>query len=95
MSLEIIWTTQFKKDYKLSLKRGLDITLLDECIRLLATGQQLPSRFLDHSLSGKWGGYRECHIQPDWLLVYRIELKNLIDVLSLGVLSQGVCSPWQ
>ncbi|NLP18616.1 MAG: type II toxin-antitoxin system YafQ family toxin [Firmicutes bacterium] len=81
MSLEIIWTTQFKKDYKLSLKRGLDITLLDDCIRLLATGQQLPTRFRDHDLSGKWSGYRECHVQADWLLVYRIESNELVLVL--------------
>ncbi len=81
MSLEIIWTTQFKKDYKLSLKRGLDITLLDDCIRLLATGQQLPTRFRDHDLSGKWSGYRECHVQADWLLVYRIRSNELVLVL--------------
>lgn len=81
MSLEIIWTTQFKKDYKLSLKRGLDITLLDDCIRLLATSQQLPTRFRDHDLSGKWSGYRECHVQADWLLVYRIESNELVLVL--------------
>lgn len=82
MNLQVVWTTQFKKDYKLSLKRGLDITLLDDCIRLLATEQQLPARFRDHGLSGQWSGYRECHIQPDWLLVYRIEVTDLVLVLT-------------
>ena len=51
MSLQIVWTAQFKKDYKIALKRGLDITLLDDCIRLLAAGQQLPARLRDLTAS--------------------------------------------
>jgi mRNA interferase YafQ len=82
VSLQVVWTTQFKKDYKIALKRGLDITLLDDCIRLLAAGQQLPARLRDHSLTGQWKGYRECHIQPDWLLVYRIVVNDLVLVLT-------------
>jgi len=65
MSREIVWTTQFKKDYKLAEKRRLDITLLDDCIRLLAAGNELPAKYDDHSLSGRWSGHRECHIKPD------------------------------
>jgi mRNA interferase YafQ len=83
MSRQILWTTQFKKDYKLAEKRGLNITLLDDCIRMLATGEKLPPEFRDHNLSGRWSGYRECHIQPDWLLIYRIDVNNLILVLAL------------
>ena len=78
MSLRVIWTSKFKKDYKLAIKRGLDIELLDNAIRLLATGQPLPEEYNDHNLSGNWKGYRECHIQPDWLLIYRIEGKQLV-----------------
>lgn len=73
MKRDIVWTTQFKKDYKLALKRHLNIDLLDDMIRALSRGETLPERNKDHALSGDWAGHRECHIQPDWLLVYRIE----------------------
>lgn len=73
MSLEIVWTTQFKKDYKLAMKRRKDIQLLDDIIRTLSRGQALPEKNRDHPLAGEWSGYRECHILPDWLLVYRID----------------------
>jgi mRNA interferase YafQ len=72
--LDIIWTNQFKKDYKLAMKRHLDIELLDDVIRKLASGQQLPDKNKDHALTGNWEGHRECHIQPNWLLIYRIEI---------------------
>ena len=78
MSLRVIWTSKFKKDYKLAIKRGLNIDLLANAIRLLATGQPLPEEYNDHNLSGDWKGYRECHIQPDWLLIYRIERGILV-----------------
>ncbi len=73
MSLEIVWTTQFKKDYKLAMKRRKDIQLLDDIIRTLSRGQALPEKNRDHPLTGEWSGHRECHILPDWLLVYRID----------------------
>lgn len=82
MSRQIIWTTQFKKDYKLALKRGLDIPLLDDCIRMLAAGKELASKFRDHNLSGRWAGFRECHIEPDWLLIYRIDDATVTLVLA-------------
>ena len=69
--LDIIWTNQFKKDYKSAIKRHLDIDLLDDIIRKLASSEQLPEKNRDHALTGNWVGYRECHIQPDWLLIYR------------------------
>ena len=71
MNRDIVWTTQFKKDYKLALKRHLNIDLLDDIIRALSRGETLPEKNKDHALSGDWIGHRECHIQPDWLLVYR------------------------
>lgn len=82
MRRSIVWTNQFKKDYKLSIKRGLDIELLDNAIRILADGNPLPVEYKDHQLSGNWKGHRECHIQPDWLLVYRTEEDILILTLS-------------
>ena len=78
MSLQVVWTSKFKKDYRLAIKRGLNINLLDNAIRLLATGQPLPDEYNDHNLSGDWKCYRECHIQPDWLLIYRIERGILV-----------------
>ena len=81
MMYEIKRTTKFKKDYKLAVKRGLDISKLKIVIQLLAEGKTLPEEYKDHSLSGEWIGHRECHIQPDWLLMYRIE-KNIL-VLTL------------
>ena len=82
MSRQIIWTTQFKKDYKLAIKRGLNIALLDDCILMLAAGKKLPSKFRDHNLSGRWAGFRECHIEPDWLLIYRLDDTSVILVLA-------------
>lgn len=82
MKLDIVWTSQFKKDYKLAMKRGQSIDLLDNVIRLLAKGEPLPETNRDHALSGNWIGHRECHIQSDWLLVYRVE--NDILVLTLA-----------
>lgn len=78
MKRDIVWTTQFKKDYKLALKRSLDIELLDDIIRALSRGETLPEKNRDHALSGDWVGHRECHILPDWLLVYRIEDNVLV-----------------
>ena len=61
-------TTQFKKDYKLAVKRGLKIDLLKDIIAALAMGEELPEKNRDHALTGNWVGHRECHILPDWLL---------------------------
>lgn len=88
MNRDIVWTTQFKKDYKLAMKRHLDIALLDNIIRSLACGEALPEWNRDHALTGDWIGHRECHILPDWLLVYRIE----DDVLVLTLARTGTHS---
>lgn len=77
------FTTQFKKDYKLAIKRGLEIGLLEEVVSLLSMGKALPEKNKDHALSGNWIGHRECHIQPDWLLVYRI-IDDEVLVLTLS-----------
>ena len=81
MKYTVKLTTQFKKDYKLAMKRGLKIGLLDEVITALAKGESLPEKYRDHALSGNWSGFRECHVLPDWLLIYRSE--NDILVLTL------------
>ncbi len=75
-------TTQFKKDYKLAFKRNLDVTLLEDVISTLSMGKPLPEKNKDHNLSGNWVGHRECHILPDWLLIYRIEENILVLTLS-------------
>ena len=75
-------TTAFKKDYKLAIKRGLQIELLETVIETLAMGNTLPPGNRDHDLTGNWRGHRECHIQPDWLLIYRIEGDVLVLTLS-------------
>ncbi len=75
-------TSQFKKDYKRAVKRGLDISQLDEVIAKLALGIPLEEKNHDHDLSGRWIGHRECHVLPDWLLVYRIEDDILVLTLS-------------
>lgn len=75
-------TSQFKKDYKLALKRNLDITLLEDVIAALSMGETLPDKNKDHNPSGNWAGHRECHILPDWLLIYHIENSVLVLTLS-------------
>ncbi len=82
MNREIVWTTKFKKDYKLAIRRHLDIDLLDDIIRALSRGETLPEKNKDHELSGNWAGHRECHIQPDWVLVYRIDDDILVLTLA-------------
>ncbi|MBR5320179.1 MAG: type II toxin-antitoxin system YafQ family toxin [Peptococcaceae bacterium] len=75
-------TTHFKKDYKLAMRRGRKMNLLKEVITLLAMGETLPEKYKDHALTGNWSEHRECHIQPDWLLIYRIEDDVLVLTLS-------------
>ena len=69
---ELVTTATFKKDYKKLVKRNYDITLLAEVVECLLDGKKLPEKNRDHALTGSWKGYRECHVEPDWLLVYRI-----------------------
>lgn len=71
-------TTKFQKDLKRIQKRGYDISLLTAIIKKLANGEQLPEKNRDHSLSGDYSGYRECHVTPDWILVYEIDQGELI-----------------
>ncbi len=81
MKYEIKFTTQFKKDLKLAKKQKKDLDLLFDVIDKLASGKKLDPKFRDHDLSGDYAGTRECHIEPDWLLVY--EIQNDVLVLML------------
>ncbi|MBN2259819.1 MAG: type II toxin-antitoxin system YafQ family toxin [Clostridiales bacterium] len=79
---KILRTTQFKKDYKMSKKRGKDIESLLKIIEILANGKALPEKFKDYQLAGGYIGYHECHIQPDWLLIYKITESELVLTLT-------------
>ena len=76
--LKVSFTVQFKKDYKLCKKRGYNMELLQSVIDVLAMPEALPQKNKDHNLMGKYANKRECHILPDWLLVYCIEGNELI-----------------
>lgn len=82
MKYDLAVTAQFRKDYKLAKKRGLKMEALAEVVALLAKGEALPEKNRDHSLSGNWIGHRECHVLPDWLLIYRIEENVLVLTLT-------------
>ena len=76
--LTIKYETGFKKDYKRIVKRGYDVSLLEEVINHLVNKIPLPKKYKDHGLSGNYVDFRECHITPDWLLIYRIDDDELI-----------------
>jgi mRNA interferase YafQ len=80
--LTIKYQAAFKKDYKRIVKRGYNIKLLEETIGILANEGTLPEQYKDHRLSGDYEGFRECHITPDWLLVYKIHQTELVLVLT-------------
>ena len=72
----------FKRDIK-RIKRTHDLSKLQNVIRILALGESLPAKHQDHTLTGNWKGYRDCHIMPDWLLIYRIE-ENILHLARTG-----------
>lgn len=76
--LELVTTGQFRKDYKRMKKRGCDMELLEKIIDILMAEQPLPERCRDHGLTGNYTGFRECHVLPDWLLVYAVDKGKLI-----------------
>jgi len=71
--LRPVVSSRFKRDVKRQRKRGSDVAKLKGVIDLLLSGSALPPSFLDHALSGEWNEYRDLHIEPDWLLIYRID----------------------
>lgn len=81
MKYSIKFTSQFKKDLKLAKKQGKNLNKLFEVVDALATGKTLEAKYRDHNLSGKYSTTRECHIEPDWLLVYEIIDESLVLIL--------------
>ena len=78
MKYKITASSRFKRDLKTIIKRGYDMTLLNEVVDILSEGKKLPEKNRDHSLGGDYEGCRECHITPDWLLIYEIFDDSLI-----------------
>ncbi len=82
---KIEFSCKYKQSYKLAIKRGLDVNMLNEVVKRLANGEKLEPKYHDHDLTGDYKNYRECHIQPNWLLVYRIfKNKCLLYLLDTG-----------
>ena len=88
MELKVKYSSRFKKGLRLAVKRGLDISLLVDVVEKLKVRIPLDEKYKDHPLSGNYKGYRECHIQPDWLLIYLIEN----DILTLTLVDTGTHS---
>ena len=78
----LVATNQFKKDLKKTIKRGLDISALENVVNMLLAEEKLPEKYKDHGLAGDYIGKRECHIQPDWLLIYEYSVNQLILILA-------------
>lgn len=76
--LEVVASGRFKKDLKLAIKRGYNISLLENVVNSLSEGGTLPPKYCDHELTGDYKGFRECHITPDWLLIYEIINDELV-----------------
>ncbi len=85
MKYTLVLSGRFKKSLKLAKKRGLDLSLLDSVVEDLLHRVPLEEKYKDHPLKGNWSGFRECHIQPDWLLIYLIE----DDILTLTLVDTG------
>lgn len=80
--LDVVASNRFKKDLKQIIRRGYRIELLDEVVNKLAGKEPLDEKYRDHALTGDFSKFRECHITPDWLLVYQIREKELVLFLS-------------
>lgn len=76
--LDVRYSTKFKKDFKTCVKRNCKMSLLQQAIDILRIPDILPAKNMDHALSGNYSGYRECHIEPDWLLIYKQEENELL-----------------
>ncbi len=73
-------SSRFQRDLKKIKKRNYDISLLERVLKMLAAGEELPAKYRDHALVGDFAGCRECHIAPDWLLIYEVRESELIFV---------------
>lgn len=80
--LTIKRTTKFKKEFKIAVRRGCNIEVFEHVVRELANERKLDEKYRDHALTGNFVGFRECHLAPDWLLVYQIDKGELVLTLS-------------
>ncbi len=76
--LNLVVTNQFKRDLKRIRKQGKDLSILQNILQMLVEEKDLDVKYCDHALTGNYIGFRECHIQPDWLLIYMINHQELI-----------------
>lgn len=86
--LKVRYSNKFKKDFKAIIRQGYDITLFEDVVCLLREEKPLPEKYCDHSLRGEYMGHRECHISPDWLLIYKVEN----DMITLSLTRTGTHS---
>ena len=85
MSLIIENSNKFKKDLKRLRKQGKNFRKLENVVRLIANREKLTIKYQDHALTGNWTGHRECHIEPDWLLIYQVfDDKNMLHLVRTG-----------
>lgn len=83
MTMYDVWMSpRYRRELRRMVRRGYDPEKMEAVVDMLASGAPLPERYQDHPLRGKWQGFRECHVSPDWLLVYRIEFEKLILALT-------------
>lgn len=85
LKYKVSFTNKFKRQRKKLAARGYDLSLLDEVVGILASGKELEARYRDHGMVGNWKGHRDCHILPDWVLIYRIDK----DILTLELTETG------
>lgn len=83
--LKVRYSSKFKKDYKTVIKRGCNPKLFQDVLEVLCNEQPLPPKYKDHNLTGNYEGHRECHITPDWLLIYKVEK----EILTLSLTRTG------
>ena len=76
--MRVVQTTSFKKDVKRQKKRGKDLTKLKVVVDTLVAGETLPERCVDHPLSGNWSGWRDCYVEPNWILIYKVTPEALM-----------------
>ncbi|MEN9599391.1 MAG: hypothetical protein RL596_1710 [Bacteroidota bacterium] len=85
MIFDVVETTQFRRDIRMIKKRGKSLEKLKSVVTILLHDKSLPAKNRDHQLTGNWKGHRECHIEPDWLLIYRINVeKNMLELVRTG-----------
>ncbi len=86
--LKVRYSNKFKKDFKIIIKRGYDVALFENVLEILRAEKPLPEKYCDHALKGEYMGHRECHISPDWLLIYKVEN----DMITLSLTRTGTHS---